>query len=127
MTSILSNNIVDLKSKDTLQRFIQSKTVNDVLQKVKPNSPELLDLPVTKTIEDAFDLLLAQDILSVPIYRSDDNGVKEYVAIVSALDLLKLLSTKVSRVCIFWCNPREKKNANLTRSPGVFGEFANKP
>lgn len=99
-TSILPNNNVHLNNrKDTqLFDFIQSKTVGDVLTKVKPNQRELLDLPLTSTMEEALDLLLAQDILSVPIYRlNENNNVKEYITIVSALDLLKLLSTKVKK------------------------------
>ncbi|CEP13928.1 hypothetical protein [Parasitella parasitica] len=83
------------QQKDILQRFISTKTVGDVLNKVKPAHRDLLDLPLTSTMEDAFDLLLAEDILSVPIYYTEGNE-KKYVAIVSALDLLKLLSTKVS-------------------------------
>jgi hypothetical protein len=95
------------EQKDTLQRFIQSKTVGDVFNKVKPIHRELLDLPLTSTMEEAFDLLLAEDILSVPIYYTENNE-KKYVAIVSALDLLKLLSTKVCCVCNILCNDREK-------------------
>lgn len=95
MTSILSNSNVNLTNKDTLHHFIQSKTVGDVLSKVKPTHRELLDLPLSSTMEEAFDLLLAEDILSVPIYRINQQGIKEYITIVSALDLLKLLSTKV--------------------------------
>jgi hypothetical protein len=101
MTSILSNNNVKLTNKDTLFHFVQSKTVGDVLQKVKPTHRELLDLPLSSTMEEAFDLLLAEDILSVPIYRINENGIKEYITIVSALDLLKLFSTKVNcRYCV---------------------------
>jgi hypothetical protein len=95
MTSILSNsNNLTSSRKDTLQHFIESKTVGDVLNKVKPTSRGILDLPLESTMEEAFDLLLAEDILSVPIYYLEGNQ-KQYVAIVSALDLLKLLSSKV--------------------------------
>ncbi|KAI8093365.1 uncharacterized protein BX664DRAFT_329518 [Halteromyces radiatus] len=78
----------------THQTFIASKTVANVLTKVKPTSStrRLVDLPVTATIEQAFDLLLAEDILSIPVYRLDDLGKKVYVTIVGVLDLLKLLS-----------------------------------
>lgn len=100
MTTVLSNMQLINQHKDTLQRFIQSKTVGDVLNKVKPTYRELLDLPLTSTMEEAFDLLLAEDILSVPIYYIEGNE-KKYVAIVSALDLLKLLSTKVCSV-VLW-------------------------
>ncbi|KAI9344773.1 hypothetical protein BD770DRAFT_328789 [Pilaira anomala] len=97
MTSILNNNNISLNNKDTLLEFIQSKNVGQVIEKVKPMSTrELLDLPCSCTMEKAFDFLLAHDILSVPIYRTNDKGEKEYITIVSALDLLKLLSTKVS-------------------------------
>ncbi|KAG2228556.1 hypothetical protein BDF21DRAFT_444319 [Thamnidium elegans] len=96
MTTILNNNDINLKNKDTFDQFIQSKNVGDVIQKVKPTYRDLLDLPSSSTMEEAFDFLLAEDISSVPIYHTDTQGVKEYIAIVSALDLLKLLSTKVS-------------------------------
>ncbi|KAI8640687.1 hypothetical protein BD408DRAFT_476572 [Parasitella parasitica] len=96
MTTLLSNmQLINQQQKDTLQRFIQSRTVGDVLDKAKPGLRDLVDLPLTCTVEDALDLLLAKDILSVPIYHIEGNE-KKYVAIVSALDLLKLLSAKVS-------------------------------
>jgi hypothetical protein len=82
-----------------LQSFISSNTVGDVLNKVKPesNNRPLYDLPVSASVEEAFDLLLAQDILAVPIYQQQDNEGKKYLAIVSAFDLLKLLGTQVSK------------------------------
>jgi hypothetical protein len=84
------------RTSDNFQRFVQSKSIASVIRKVKPDYRELLDLPLTSTMEEAFDLLLAEDILSVPIYHMEGNK-KKYVAIVSALDLLKLLSTKVKK------------------------------
>ncbi|KAI8969289.1 hypothetical protein BDF20DRAFT_826778 [Mycotypha africana] len=78
-------------------QFIQNSTVADVLNMVKPDQPyELFDLPLTATMEEAFDLLLKHDILSLPVYRLEDNNEKKYITFVSALDLLKLLSTKVN-------------------------------
>ncbi|KAI8088026.1 uncharacterized protein B0P05DRAFT_531167 [Gilbertella persicaria] len=94
--SILSSNLHRFQQDTPLHQFIQTNTVGDVLNKVKPTYRGLLDLPLTSTMEEAFDLLLAGDILSVPIYNLNGQGEKQYVAIVSALDLLKLLSTKVS-------------------------------
>jgi len=71
--------------------------IADVLSAVKPmHQRPLLDLSSDCSIEEALDLLLAEDILSVPIYRLNNNGNKEYLTIVSALDLLHLLSSKVS-------------------------------
>jgi hypothetical protein len=105
MTSILNRNTAITPKTDNLSRFVHSKSIGDVIQKVKPEHQELLDLPVTCTMEEAFDLLLTEDIMSIPIYHSENNE-KEYVAIVSALDLLKLLSAKV-RV-----TNREKNNSN---------------
>lgn len=109
MTSIVSSNS-NLHSddiSDKFQHFVQSKSIADVIRKVKPVYRQLLDLPLTSTMEDAFDLLLAEDIISVPIYYTEDHE-KKYVAIVSALDLLKLLSTKVKNTVL--CNDREKNN-----------------
>lgn len=96
MTSILNNNNISLNSSGALARFVRSKSVGDVIQKVKPDYQELLDLPVSATMEEAFDLLLAEDILSIPIYDNEKN----YVAIVSALDLLQLLSAKVCAMIV---------------------------
>jgi CBS-domain-containing membrane protein len=111
MTSILSNtNNLTASRKDTLQHFIESKTVGDVLNSVKPTSRELLDLPLESTMEEAFDLLLAHNILSVPIYYLEGDQ-KHYVAIVSALDLLKLLSSKVTLPS---CNGRENFGILIT-------------
>ncbi|KAI8366694.1 uncharacterized protein BYT42DRAFT_549776 [Radiomyces spectabilis] len=72
--------------------FISTKTVANVLSTIKqhPYRP-LIDLPVRATIEETLDLLLAEDIISVPVYRCDNNK-KHYITIVSALDLLKWLS-----------------------------------
>ncbi|KAI8877990.1 hypothetical protein K501DRAFT_259434 [Backusella circina FSU 941] len=80
-----------------LQSFISSNTVADVLNKVKPvsNNRPLYDLPVTASVEEAFDLLLKQNILAVPIYQQQENEDKKYLAIVSAFDLLKLLGTQL--------------------------------
>ncbi|KAI8978404.1 hypothetical protein BDB01DRAFT_860969 [Pilobolus umbonatus] len=98
MTTIIPiNNNNSIKSIDnTLQTFIKSTTIADVLSSVKPTSRTLLDLSSDATIEQALDLLLAEDILSVPIYKKGTSSNKQYITIVSALDLLKLLSTKVS-------------------------------
>ncbi|KAI9308589.1 hypothetical protein BJ944DRAFT_236855 [Cunninghamella echinulata] len=76
----------------THQSFINTKTVANVITKIKPpSSRQLVDLPVTSTIEEAFDILLAEDILSVPIYKLVDNK-KIYLTIIGVIDLLKLLN-----------------------------------
>ncbi|KAI9261747.1 hypothetical protein BY458DRAFT_534655 [Sporodiniella umbellata] len=77
------------------QNFINSTLVEDLIQKVKPAEQQrtLIDLPDTATVEEALDLLLAQDIRSIPIYQLNDT--KKYIKIVSALDLLRLLCTQV--------------------------------
>ncbi|ORZ18002.1 hypothetical protein BCR42DRAFT_412947 [Absidia repens] len=60
------------------QSFIATKTIADVLAKVKPtlSNRELVDLPMTATVDEALNTLLTEDILSVPV----------------VLDLLKLWS-----------------------------------
>ncbi|KAI8393506.1 uncharacterized protein BYT42DRAFT_640674 [Radiomyces spectabilis] len=76
------------------KEFISSKTVADILKDVKPPQADaLFDMIDTNTIEEAFDLMLAQDILSIPIYRMD-NGEKQYITIVSVWDLLILLANQ---------------------------------
>ncbi|RUO97193.1 hypothetical protein BC936DRAFT_140836 [Jimgerdemannia flammicorona] len=68
--------------------FIASHNVASVLAEVKEQPSELVDLSLDSTVEEAFDVLLANDILSVPVYRVEDE-TKVYVAIVGVLDLLK--------------------------------------
>lgn len=87
--------------KNSTQRlFIASTTVANVLAEVKPlPHRQLVDLPSTATMEEALDIFLAEDILSAPVYRLTD-GRKEYITIVSVLDLLKLLSSHVSHVSV---------------------------
>lgn len=79
--------------------FIATKTISNVLANVKPtpSNRQMVDLPISATIEEAFDVLLAEDILSVPVYRlNEEDQTKVYVTIISVLDLLKLLSQHVS-------------------------------
>ncbi|KAG0165865.1 hypothetical protein DFQ28_008185 [Apophysomyces sp. BC1034] len=83
-------------SETTHQAFVSSKTVANVLAKVKPPpNRQVVDLPATATMEEALDLLLAEDILSVPVYRLENNQ-KIYITIVSVLDLLKLFVSQAS-------------------------------
>ncbi|KAL0089726.1 hypothetical protein F4703DRAFT_1842446 [Phycomyces blakesleeanus] len=78
------------------QDFISSQTVGHLIEDVKPESQrQLVDLPLTSTMEEAFDLFLAEDVLSAPVYTIE-NGQKRYLAIVSVLDLLKLLGSHIS-------------------------------
>ncbi|KAI9314162.1 hypothetical protein BX666DRAFT_1971054 [Dichotomocladium elegans] len=92
MTTI-DNSLTDLGVRESVHRdFITFKTVSNVLACVKPiSNRELVDLPSTATMEEAFDVLLAKDILSVPVYQLEGNS-KKYITIVSVLDLLRLLS-----------------------------------
>lgn len=104
MTSIEASNAVLPQRKKSVQgMFIASRTVVNVLAKVKPPSNRrLVDLPSTATMEEAFDVLLAEDILSVPVYELQADNTKKYLTIISVLDLLKLLSSHVS-VFFFSC------------------------
>ncbi|PHZ07902.1 uncharacterized protein RHIMIDRAFT_271235 [Rhizopus microsporus ATCC 52813] len=81
---------------DVFKQFIQSSTIGNLIDKVKPieQQRDLIDLPATATIEEALDLLLAEDIKSVPIYELNQNE-KKYIMIVSALDLLRLICSQV--------------------------------
>ena len=95
MTTSLTNSMNGLPRRSSIQReFIKSKTVANVLSEVKPASNrKLADLPSTATVEEAFDVLLAEDILSVPVYQLEpDQHTKKYLTIISVLDLLKLLN-----------------------------------
>ncbi|KAI9243444.1 hypothetical protein BDA99DRAFT_566667 [Phascolomyces articulosus] len=96
----LTNSMNGLPRRNSVQRaFIASKTVANVLAQVKPASTrQLVDLPSTATMEEAFDVLLAEDILSVPVYQLDsDQHTKKYLTIVSVLDLLKLLNDNTDK------------------------------
>ncbi|KAI9025096.1 hypothetical protein CLU79DRAFT_803774 [Phycomyces nitens] len=92
------------------QVFISSRTVANLIEDVKPESQrELCDLALTSTMEEAFDLFLAKDILSAPVYTIE-NGTKRYLAIVSVLDLLKLLGSHISLETL-------KDNQEILQSP----------
>ncbi|CAG8640348.1 6743_t:CDS:2 [Ambispora leptoticha] len=66
--------------------FIEKQTISNVLAE-KPNIQSLIQLSVNATVEEAFDLLLAENILSVPVYRIW-KGHREPIALVSAFDLV---------------------------------------
>ncbi|KAG0284347.1 hypothetical protein BGZ96_011282 [Linnemannia gamsii] len=70
-------------------QFLATHTVADVLEQKKQDL-DLIDIQVTATVEKVFETLLANDILSVPVYRKFNNR-KDYVAIVDAFDLLSTL------------------------------------
>lgn len=90
-----SNAIPPQRRGSATKDFLDSKTVANVLNQVKPtNTRQLIDLPADATVEQALDVLLQHDILSVPVYHMQGQG-KQYVTIVSVLDLLKLVSTQV--------------------------------
>ncbi|KAI8144106.1 hypothetical protein BJV82DRAFT_667943 [Fennellomyces sp. T-0311] len=89
----LTNPINGLPRRHNAQlQFIESKTVANVLAEVKTSTTrQLVDLPSTATMEEALSVLLAEDILSVPVYQLEE-GQKKYLTIVSVLDLLRLLN-----------------------------------
>ncbi|KAF9298362.1 hypothetical protein BGZ88_007015 [Linnemannia elongata] len=70
-------------------QFLATHTVADVLSEKKQDH-DLIDIQVTATVETVFETLLANDILSVPVYRKFNNR-KDYVAIIDAFDLLSTL------------------------------------
>jgi CBS domain containing-hemolysin-like protein len=77
----------------TIGAFIASKTVGDLVKELKPRS-DLVDVPSSETLETVFDILLANDILSVPVYK-EDSKPKEYLGFVSVLDLVRLVADSV--------------------------------
>ncbi|KAI8048400.1 hypothetical protein BDF22DRAFT_746874 [Syncephalis plumigaleata] len=88
------------------QELFENTSVHQLLQE-KKNAIPLVALPSTSTIEEVFDCLLAQDVLSVPIYvpatttttttsNGDDDDDVEYIAFVSAYDLLVFLSSDLN-------------------------------
>ncbi|KAI8577782.1 hypothetical protein K450DRAFT_301602 [Umbelopsis ramanniana AG] len=72
-----------------VRTFISRKTVDDLLRELKPQS-DLVDVASSETLEIVFDTLLANDILSVPVYK-ENSQPKEYIGFVSALNLLRLI------------------------------------
>lgn len=77
----------------TIGAFIASKTVGDLVKELKPRS-DLVNVPSSETLESVFDILLANDILSVPVYK-EDSKPKEYLGFVSVLDLVRLVADSV--------------------------------
>ncbi|CAG8780860.1 10440_t:CDS:2, partial [Acaulospora morrowiae] len=69
--------------------FTKSQTVGSVINS-KQDIHCLIEIPITATIEEAFDLLLAENILSVPVYRFW-RGHKQPIAIVNVLDLVTFI------------------------------------
>jgi len=70
----------------TCETFIASRKVADLLKELKPQS-DLVDVPSNATLEYVFEVLLANDILSVPVYK-DQSQPKEYLGFVSVQDLV---------------------------------------
>ena len=77
-----------------VKTFINNKVVGDLVKELKPQS-DLVDVASNETLEVFFDTLLANDILSVPVYK-ENSQPKEYVGFVSALNLLRLIVGNVS-------------------------------
>ncbi|RUS13688.1 hypothetical protein BC937DRAFT_94931 [Endogone sp. FLAS-F59071] len=80
---------------NTHDKFVASHTVGSLLTEFKQQLPELIDISAESTVEEAFDILLANDITSVPVYRIQDD-TKEYITIVNTLDLLRFTIINVS-------------------------------
>ncbi|KAH8554432.1 hypothetical protein BGW37DRAFT_484818 [Umbelopsis sp. PMI_123] len=72
-----------------VRTFIGNKTAGDLVKELKPQS-DLVDVASNETLEVVFDTLLANDILSVPVYN-EISQPKEYLGFVSALDLVRLI------------------------------------
>ncbi|CAG8474673.1 326_t:CDS:2 [Paraglomus occultum] len=70
--------------------FISDQTVGSVLNE-KQNIQSLIEISVNATVEEAFDLLLAENILSVPVYRRW-RGRREPIAIVNVFDLVTFVA-----------------------------------
>ncbi|CAG8683741.1 5828_t:CDS:2 [Funneliformis caledonium] len=87
------------------------QTVSSVL-KEKQNISKLIEIPVTATIEEAFDVLLAENILSVPVYRFW-RGHKQPIAIVNVFDL-------VAFVCLQTNNNGEECDLSNFDSKSIF-------
>ncbi|CAG8838348.1 25876_t:CDS:2 [Gigaspora margarita] len=66
--------------------FVKGQTVGAV-RNSKQETHTLIEIPITATIEEVFDVLLAENILSIPVYRLW-RGHKRPVAIVNVTDLV---------------------------------------
>ncbi|CAG8603043.1 20417_t:CDS:2 [Cetraspora pellucida] len=66
--------------------FVKEQTVGAV-RNSKQDAKTLIEIPITATIEEVFDVLLAENILSIPVYRLW-KGHKRPVAIVNVTDLV---------------------------------------
>ncbi|KAI8339006.1 hypothetical protein BC941DRAFT_451316 [Chlamydoabsidia padenii] len=61
-----------------------------------PSKQSLVDVSVDATVEYAFDLLSTKNVIHLPVYRLAADQTKVYVAIISALDLMKWVTNKMS-------------------------------
>ncbi|KAI8879741.1 hypothetical protein K501DRAFT_303052 [Backusella circina FSU 941] len=91
MTTILSSTTT-LQKKDTLSRFFQANTVANVVHKLQLDGT-IHDLPFQSTLGEALSLFTSRDIVSLPLYQVNPQQEKEYITIITILDLLRLLST----------------------------------
>ncbi|CAH1766018.1 15587_t:CDS:2 [Entrophospora sp. SA101] len=69
--------------------FIKGQTINSVLSE-KQNISTFIEISVTATIEEVFDVLLAENIISVSVYRLW-RGHKQPIAIVNVFDLVSFV------------------------------------
>jgi hypothetical protein len=75
--------------------FLAKKKVLDLIRELKPQS-DLVDVPSDATLEYVFEVLLANDILSVPVYKAESQP-KEYLGFVTVQDMVHHLFESVSQ------------------------------
>jgi len=100
---------------------LRENTIANLLTE-KKNVIPLVDIAANAPMEDALDLLLANDILTLPVYKpptgaSIKAGVplaKEYIGFVGAYDLFALLALHVSHRRRHW-----SLQAHVQRLTGV--------
>lgn len=75
--------------------FLANKKVFDLIRELKPQS-DLVDVPSDATLEYVFEVLLANDILSVAVYKAQSQP-KRYLGFVTVQDMLHHLFESVSQ------------------------------
>jgi CBS domain-containing protein len=77
---------------------LQRHTVRELLDNKKDPIP-LVDISNDAPVEEALDLLLAGDILTLPVYMTGTESTKkQYIGLISAYDLLHFLTLHVSLI-----------------------------
>lgn len=96
---------------------LQRHTVRELLSAKKDPIP-LVDIANVAPVEEALDLLLAGDILTLPVYAAGtESAEKQYIGFVSAYDLLTFLTLHASSTPTSSTEPQTLQLSQALRAP----------